>query len=160
MDGINFSITGNLVGKFEETARMMPKIEEKALYRAAYFLRDQIRNELATKVPKATVRNPKYTDTLVDAVGFSGVDGASLTVNALGSRKTGSGTFRTRFFEAGTQERFQRKRNGIKLNKKKSLGSLPAKPFFQGAVQASQNQAVNLMRDTITKYITEIFDGQ
>ena len=160
MDGISFKIEGSLIGKFEETAKEMPRIEKKALYRAAYYLRDQIRNNLIAKVPKANTRNPKYTDTLIDAVGFTRPDGGSLVVNALGTRAPGSGTFRTRFFEAGTKERYQLRRNGIKLKKKKSVGALPAKPFFQGAVRANEGQAVNLMRETITKYITEIFDGQ
>lgn len=159
MDGIEFKITGNLVGKFEETAKEMPKIEQRALYRAAYFLREQIRNELISKVPKANERNPKYNDTLVDAVGFTRPDGGSLTVNALGTNKPGSGAFRTRFFEAGTKQRYQRSRNGIKLKKKKSVGALPAKPFFQGAVRANEGQAVNLMRETITKYVQETING-
>lgn len=159
MDGINFSVTGSLVGKFEETAQKMPEIEKKALYRAAIFMRDQIRNEMIAKIPKANTRNPKYIDTLADAVGFTHPEGGSLNVNALGNRKSGSGTYRARFFEKGTQERYQRRRNGIKLKKKKSVGKLPAKPFFQGAVQASQNQAVELMRDTITKYVTDIING-
>ncbi len=159
MDGINFNITGNLVGKFEETVKEMPHIEKLALYRAAYYMRDQIRHELLAKIPKANTRNPKYTDTLVDAVGFTRPDGGSLIVNALGTNETGSGTFRTRFFEKGTQERFQNKRNGIKLKKKKSIGRITARPFFQGAVRASESATVDIMRNTISKYVQETING-
>ena len=157
MDGISFKIEGSLIGKFEETAKEMPRIEKKALYRAAYYLRDQIRNNLIAKVPKANTRNPKYTDTLIDAVGFTRPDGGSLVVNALGTRAPGSGTFRTRFFEAGTKERYQRRRNGIKLKKKKFIGRITEHPFFRSAVQANESAAVELMRQVIVQYVDESF---
>ena len=117
MDGIYFKISGTFKGKFDEVAKDMPRIEKRAIYRAAYFLRDKIRESLVTAVPKATQRNPKYIDTLVDAVGFSKVDGASTIVNAMGTRKKGSGTYRTRFFEE--QEKNKKLNEEIeKLNKK------------------------------------------
>lgn len=159
MDGIQFKIEGELVGKFEKTAKEMPIVEKRALYRAAWFLRDKIRNEIISKVPKSTVTNPRYTDTLVDAVGFTRPDGGSLVVNALGTRRPGSGTFRTRFFEAGTQDRYQKTRNGIKLRKKKFIGRLKAHPFFQSTVSANEQGAVEQMREIITKYVNETLNG-
>jgi hypothetical protein len=68
MDGIYFKISGSFKGKFEEVAEQMPNIEKRALYRGAYLLRDKIRQSLVSSVPKATQHNPKYVDTLVDAV--------------------------------------------------------------------------------------------
>lgn len=158
MDGIYFKISGTFKGKFDEVAKSMPNIEKRAIYRAAYFLRDKIRESLVTAVPKATQRNPKYIDTLVDAVGFSKVDGASTIVNAMGTRKKGSGTYRTRFFEDGTRERFHKKRNGIRLKKKKSIGKITGTNFFKSAVQANKSAAVQLMEDTIGEYVEKAFN--
>ena len=118
MDGITLTISGTFKGAFEEIANQMPNIEKRALYHAAYFLRDEIRKSFKSKLPKADQRNPRYSDTLLDAVGFSKVDGASLNVNAMGNRKSSSGTYRARFFEAGTKDRYQKTRNGIRLKKK------------------------------------------
>lgn len=157
MDGITLSIRGSFKGNFDEIAKEMPNIEKRALYRAAYFLRDKIRESLISAVPKATQKNPKYIDTLVDAVGFSRVDGASTTINAMGTRKTGSGTYRTRFFEEGTRERFHKKRNGIKLKKKKSVGRIKPTHFFSSAVNANKDAAVKLMEDVLTEYVDTAF---
>lgn len=157
MDGITLSIRGSFKGNFDEIAKEMPNIEKRALYRAAYFLRDKIRESLISAVPKATQKNPKYIDTLVDAVGFSRVDGASTTVNAMGTRKTGSGTYRTRFFEEGTVKRYHKKRNGIKLKKKKYIGFIKPTRFFASAVNANKQAAIDIMRDTITEYVQESF---
>ena len=157
MDAITVKVRGNLKGPFEEISRKMPDLEKKALYRGAYLLRDKIRQSLVTAVPKATERNPKYIDTLVDAVGFSRVDGASLVVNAMGTRKRGSGTYRTRFFEDGTVKRYQKKINGIRLKKKKSVGKIDPYNFFKSAVTANESAAIDLMRQVILQYIDESF---
>ena len=157
MDGITLSIRGSFKGNFDEIAKEMPNIEKRALYKAAYFLRDKIQQSLISAVPKATQKNPKYTDTLVDAVGFSRVDGASTTINAMGTRKTGSGTYRTRFFEEGTVKRYHKKRNGIRLKKKKYIGFIKPTRFFASAVQANRNTAVKLMEDVLTEYVDTAF---
>lgn len=157
MDGITLSIRGSFKGNFDEIAKEMPNIEKRALYRAAYFLRDKIRESLISAVPKATQKNPKYIDTLVDAVGFSRVDGASTVINAMGTRKTGSGTYRTRFFEEGTVKRYHKKRNGVRLKKKKYIGFIKPTRFFASAVNANKQAAIDIMRDTITEYVQESF---
>lgn len=157
MDSITLSIRGSFKGNFDEIAKEMPNIEKRALYKAAYFLRDKIQQSLISAVPKATQKNPKYIDTLVDAVGFSRVDGASTTINAMGTRKTGSGTYRTRFFEEGTVKRYHKKRNGIRLKKKKYIGFIKPTHFFSSAVNANKDAAVKLMEDVLTEYVDTAF---
>lgn len=158
MDGITFKISGTLRGPLDEMKEKIPQAEKRALYRAAYFLRDKIRQSLTTNISKATQKNPKYNDTLVDAVGFTPVDGASLTVNAMGTRKTGSGTYRTRFFEEGTRDRYQKTHNGVKLKKKKYIGKIQPTHFFKSAVEANKSAAVKLMEDVISEYVQKIYD--
>ena len=158
MDGITFKISGTFKGAFEEMANKMPNIEKRALYHAAYFLRDEIRRSFKSKLPKADRPNPKYSDTLIDAVGFTKVDGASLNVNAMGTRKKGSGTYRTRFFEAGTVDRYQKKINGIRLKRKKYIGRIKPTNFFQSAVSANENAAIKLMEDVIGEYVDTAFN--
>lgn len=153
MDDIIFKVTGSLKGPLEEMKEEIPKAEKRALYRAAYFLRDKIRQSLTSSLPKATQKNPKYNDTLVDAVGFTKVDGASLIVNAMGNRKPGSGTYRTRFFEEGTKDRYHKKRNGIRLKKKKYIGHLGATHFFRNSVQANESAAVQMMQQVIEEFV-------
>ena len=158
MDGITLTISGTFKGAFEEIANQMPNIEKRALYHAAYFLRDEIRKSFKSKLPKADQRNPRYSDTLLDAVGFSKVDGASLNVNAMGNRKSSSGTYRARFFEEGTKDRYQKTRNGIRLNKKKFIGKIKPTNFFRSAVQANRGMVASKMEEVIIPYIKQIFD--
>jgi hypothetical protein len=159
MDSIKLNIKGNLRQPLEQALVDLPIAEKRALYRAAYFLRDKIRQQLVSSVPNATQPNPKYSDTLIDAVGFSKVDGASLTITALGNRKKTSGTYRTRFFEGGTKDRYQKSYNGIKLKKKRFLGSIKPTKFFSNAVEANQSTAVQLMQEVLDQYIEEIFNS-
>lgn len=159
MDGIRLKISGTLTGPLEELKEELPNAERRALYRAAYFLRDKIRQSLISSLPKAAERNPKYIDTLADAVGFTKVDGASLVVNAMGNRKPKSGTYRTRFFEDDTRDRYQKTYRGVKLKKKRYLGHITGTKFFSSAVQANQNAAVEKMREVISEYVKETFDN-
>ena len=158
MDGITLKISGTFKGAFEEIANQMPNIEKRALYHAAYFLRDEIRKSFKSKLPKADQRNPRYSDTLLDAVGFSKVDGASLNVNAMGNRKSSSGTYRARFFEAGTKDRYQKTRNGIRLKKKKFIGKIKPTNFFSSTVQTNRGMVASKMEEVIIPYIKQIFD--
>lgn len=157
MDGITLQIKGSFKGAFDEVAKEMPNIERRALYRAAYFLRDKIRDSLITRIPKATQPNPKYIDTLADAIGFSKVDGASTIVNAMGNGKKGSGTYRARFFEEGTRDRYQKKRNGIRLKKKKFIGRIKPTKFFASAVQVNRNAVQEIMEQTLAEYVDIAF---
>lgn len=158
MDGISLKISGNLRGPLDEMREQLPRAEKKALYRAAYFLRDKIRQSLTSSLPKATNRNPKYSDTLIDAVGFTKVDGASLNINAMGNRKKTSGTYRTRFFENDTRDRYQKSYKGQKLKKKRFLGHITGTHFFRNAVEANQPAAIELMRGVISEFVQEIYD--
>ena len=92
---------------------------------------------------------------MVDAVGFTRVDGASLTVNALGAGRPGSGAYRTRFFENGTVERFHKTRNGKPLKKKKSVGNITGVHFFSDAVNANRANVEKIIADTIGEYVEE-----
>lgn len=158
MDGISFNITGNLLGPLNEMERELPRAEKRALYKAAYFLRDKLRQSLSSKLPKATERNPKYSDTLVDAIGFTKVDGASININAMGNKKPKSGTYRTRFFENDTKDRYQKTYRGEKLKKKRFLGHITGNHFFANTVDANTPAAIDIMRDVITQYVQEIYD--
>lgn len=156
MDNITLKIEGDIIGKFEEAIKELPRVEKQALYTAATFLRDKGRESLISKLPKATQANPKYKDTLADAVRFTKVDGASLKVHALGTRETGSGTYRARFFEEQTKDRYQKTWKGIKLKKKRYLGHVGPLHYFKSAMDANMNEAVSKMEDILGKHLENI----
>ena len=153
MEGINLKITGTFKGQIDRIKEILPRAERRALYTAAVFLRDKIKQSLISAVPKATMSNSKYNDTLADAVRFTRIDGMSLKVHALGTRQSGSGTFRARFFESGTKERYQKTFNGVKLNKKRRLGKINATNFFSSAVESNRSAVLQIIENEILKYI-------
>ena len=155
MDGISLKVSGTLLGPLEKMKEELPRAEKRALYRAAYALRDKLRQSLVSSIPKAATHNAKYNDTLVDAIRFTKVDGASLNINAMGSRKKGSGTYRTRFFENNTKDRYQKTYRGIKLKKKRFLGHITGTHFFSSTVESNQNYIVDIMRNVIAEYVKE-----
>ena len=53
MDGITLKVEGTLTAPLEELREELPRAEKRALYRAAYFLRDKIRQSLSSSLPKA-----------------------------------------------------------------------------------------------------------
>lgn len=156
MDNVTLKIEGDIIGKFEEAIRELPQAEKRALYTAAVFLRDKGRESLISKLPKATQHNPKYNDTMADAVRFTRVDGASLKVHALGTREPGSGTYRARFFEEQTKDRYQKTWNGVKLKKKRFLGHVGPLHYFQSAMSANMNTAVSKMEEVLGNYLENI----
>lgn len=160
IEGISFKISGSFKGPFDEISRQMPEIEKKALYAGAFFLRDCIRKSIISNIPKATVRNPKYNDTLADAPRFTKPDGSSLTVHALGSGATGSGTFRARFFEAGTKDRYQKTYRGEPLKKKRYVGRIGPTHFFSSAVEANRAGVLQRMEAVLTKYVDTAFKNK
>jgi hypothetical protein len=156
MEGVTLNIEGDLIGKFEEAIERMPGAEKRALYTAAVFLRDKAKESLISKLPKATQHNPKYKDTIADAVRFTKVDGASLKIHALGSGETGSGTYRARFFEEQTKDRYQKTYNGVKLKKKRYLGHVGPLHFFKPTMETNMPEAINMMQDIMEEYLENI----
>lgn len=124
------------------------KIERTALRKSARILYDNAKTGLLNKVPKPTQLNPKYSDTLADALRMSihqdNTNNFYFTVHIMGTRKKGSGTFRTRFFESGTAPR--------KTRKGYNRGSLKATNFFADAVNGSESSVIKAIEEN---FITE-----
>lgn len=85
-------------------------VKKRTLSKAAAKLKRDAKKSFKLKLPFAADKNPKYNDKMIDAVRSSKVEDKGLAelkvkVHVLGTRKKGSGTFRARFFEGGTQER-------------------------------------------------------
>lgn len=149
-DGVTMS--GDLSISLNALEQEFPKYAKAALYAGAAALKEDVKSNLTTRLPAATQHNPKYNDTLVDAVRNSKTPGDVITVHILGGNKPGSGAYRTRFFENGTQERFQKSRNGVKLKKKKSLGRLKDLHFFSDGITSGEAKAIQQMQTIMDRF--------
>lgn len=92
------------------SSRDWTNIQKRTLRKAANDLKKKTKSKFKSLLPMASVKNPKYNDKLLDAVRISkiketGLAELSIKLHVMGTKKKGSGTFRSRFFEKGTKER-------------------------------------------------------
>ena len=151
------TITGDLNHGLDWLQENGKRYFQAALYSGASVLKEQTKTNLTTMLPASTRQNPKYTDTLLDAIRNTHSEGDVVTVHILGSRASGSGTYRTRFFEKGTKQgtRYQKTRNGKPLRKKKFVGQPPALHFFSSAVESSEPRVIHAMEEIINNMMDE-----
>ncbi len=136
----------------ELSTKEMRKALRNAIGRAASQLQRETKKELRKSMPTAT-RKGRYPDSLADAVKRSKIEETkhgeiSAKVHIMGSRRTGSGTYRTRFFEKGTKQR--------KTAKGYNRGSIKALYFFATAQAAFYAEYDRILNDEIQKAITKI----
>ena len=127
-------------------------IEKKALRKAANELRKTSRANLRKELPKANKKG-KYNDTLIDGVRssvYEVTEGMEAKVHIMGKRSSGSGTFRTRFFEGGTVVR--------KTKAGKNRGKLKALDFFNSAVASTKGKVTDTLDAELSKSIQAIAD--
>lgn len=144
----------------------MDKVAKAAVGKGASIIAKQTKTNLKSRLPASRVRNvTKYKDTLVDAVKTSVFKKKGTTpnegkVHIMGTRDKYSGTFRTRFFELGTDDRY---RKDPRTGKKVFCGRINAeklgtKYFFKSAIQTTKNEVLSAMDEMLEKKIIEIND--
>lgn len=153
----------DLTQKLTEIApKEIDKAIRKGMRKGLQQHRKQVISNLKTSIPKANKRNPLYSDRLVDAVKIRAKNDRDAEsgviigkIHVMGSQKKGSGTFRTRFFEGGTKDRYQKTYKGRPLKKKRYIGKLDAKYFFrsgQSGVQDTVSSEIsNALIETIQR---------
>ena len=136
------------------------ELKYKAVLAGAGVLQRSIREALLSKLPKASVQNPKYNDTMADAIMFSKPNKTfgNRVVHALGTPASGSGTFRTRFYEKTTKKRYQKTFKGKKLKKKRYLGTVGGKFFFRTGLSTGKSPAQQAMVSIMENQINSEFN--
>lgn len=154
------------------TAEEMQKATKRALVAGAKELQRKTKENLS-----GTIKNRNnehwydgklivYNDRIDDAVRRGKVvddagEELSTSVHIMGTRKTGSGTYRARFLEKGTRQRFAkhyRDRNGqLKTYKKpRYLGSIKGRWFFRNAQQSVFPNLPSIYLKEIDKTINKL----
>jgi len=145
------------------TSEQCTDLYKRALGTVARDYKETAKNYFKSTMPTASRSSQHgYKDKLIDAVRISKIkvegDTVSTKVHVLGVRSSGSGTFRARFFEGGTQARETKSEYtdslGRTYKKGKPLGRIKALNYFQQAQTAMSNLAVSLdkvINDLISK---------
>lgn len=147
----------DIMNRLDGLTEVVHKSKMASLKKAGMVLKDAAMQGF-TRTGLKNDKNPNYTDRLSDGIRLSRPDEAndSIKVHIMGVRSKGSGTFRLRFFETGTKERFQTSIKGIKLKKKKSVGQIPLGKyaFFESSVRAASQNAA----DIYTQYLSQAIE--
>lgn len=142
----------------DAVSKVMARAEAAALRKGAQVLKKNIKSNLtSTGIRIGT--NPLYIDKLSDGVMSSKVKEGSIIVHIMGTRKKGSGTYRLRFFEGGTKERYQKTWKGKKLKVPRRLGHIKAYGFFNSALSSSTDEVMKAMDEQLTKYIEKAWNN-
>lgn len=118
---------------------------------AANQLRSGTKRNVRAMLPAARNYNPRFDDTMLDAVKRSKIietkkGEMSTKVHIMGTRATGSGTYRLRFFEKGTRERYTRTGHHYR-------GRIVPLWFFRTANQVWESQYDSIMDAAMAKAI-------
>lgn len=159
MDKAELKIVSDTLNRsIQDVLKVMSRAEQSALRKGANVIKKNTKANLKTTGINIG-HNPKYTDTLNDGVRTSKVKDGAVVVHVMGTQKTGSGTFRLRFFEGGTQERYAKTYKGRPLKKKHRLGSIKSYNFFNSALSSSQSEVMDAMDAQLTKYIEKAWNN-
>ena len=146
------------------------KARKRGMNKAVTKIRNKTRSLIRSSFKKST--SSKYNDTLADGARVTKYKESSLVgeaiagVHILGIRKKGSGTFRLRFFENGTDKRFvkahdrKNRNNGGKHKvKDHTTGRLKGKGFFKSAVASEISKAASIIEQELNKAIDKCNNG-
>lgn len=129
-------------------------VKRRALQEGATKIKKAARYSFKEQLPNATKRSKKYKDRLIDAIRSTkitdkGLADMSIGVHTLGTRKSGSGTFRARFFEGGTKVRTQGPyvdSLGRKYVHSRKVGSIKPLHFFTDSVKDANVAEMDMVK--------------
>ena len=160
MNDAEIKIVSDTLGRsIQEVLKVMARAEQSALKKGANVIKKNTKKNLRSTGIDINRPNDKYNDKLIDAVRSSKPKDGAVVAHIMGTQKTGSGTFRLRFFEGGTKERYAKTYNGKPLKKKRRLGKIKAYNFFNSAVDSSQSEIMDAMDAQLTKYIEKAWNN-
>lgn len=133
-------------------------VKRRTLSKAGNAIKRDARKTFKSKLPKASHKGDNFSDRLIDAIRTSkikneGTGELHMKVHTMGSRKSGSGTFRTRFFEGGARQngdRFQKPyvdSLGRKYTHGRNIGRIKPLYFFNEAVSRGKVQEMNMVKE-------------
>lgn len=127
------------------------KIIQKAINIGAGALKDNIKDKVKRALPASTKKNPKYDDTLLQAVRIGRwreeSEQANIrSVHILGTHAKGSGTYRLRFYEQGGERG--------KKDTSTWRGEIPGYHFFEQATKEVNPQQIIV--EKLTKALSQV----
>ena len=150
----------------ELTNEEMNKAVKSALKSGAVELKKQTQQNLTSSLKKRDNHPGKYNDRIEDAVRISKFDNDNfdedlyIKVHIMGTRAKYSGTYRARFLEKGTKDRYAKRYNRKELQIPRYLGHIDGKWFFKNAQGQVFPHIQQIFMDSIDKAVNKINDAK
>lgn len=146
------------------TGKDIATAQRRSLSKAGRKLYKKAQQNALSMVPKVRQQNPKYSDTMYDAIRMKVFQDSDFRwyfkVHILGSRKKTSGTFRLRFFEAGTVPRKTKNSYTDRLGRTypagQNRGRLRGTNFFNSAISNAESEVVVAIQENLVEEIKKI----
>lgn len=168
----NFIIETDAVTKYaslsKEVKKALIKGRRKGMAKAASKIKSKTKSLIKSSFPAANKTSSNGSDKLIDGVRtikykYSEVIGEATTgVHILGTRKKNSQTYKLRFFEGGTGQRYIGKhkrtsKNGLSYNVSgHKVGKISGKVFFAQAISSESGKAPTYIEESIKKALENI----
>lgn len=155
----------------DEFKKEVLKARKRGMNKAVQKIRNTTKKFIKSSFPNATKTSDKYNDSMIEGARVTKYKESTLVGEAvagahiMGLRKKGSGTFRLRFFEGGTEKRFikdhkRKSKNGVSYHVKGHYtGSVKGKSFFSNAVSTEINKATSIIEEELNKAINKCNNG-
>lgn len=156
-----------MFNKFKElTAKEMDRAVKKAITKAAREIRDKtVENaESGIKTYENHPDDGYNGDTILDAPRVSRIedrydeDSVSIKVHVMGSRKSDSQTYRFRFLEKGTKDRYQLTYKNQRLKNPRYIGRITPRHYFRRANEETNVESIYVKE--IDEAINKINNGR
>ena len=156
----------------DELRKEILKARKRGMNKAAMKIRNKTRSLIKSAFPASTKPNSKYSDKIIEGARVSKYRESTLAgeavagVHIMGVRNKSSQTFKLRFFEGGTVERFtksykrkNRVNGGMHNVKAHRTGSIKGKGFFSSAVQSELQNAPSVIEQELIKAVIKCNNG-
>lgn len=139
----------------------MNKAIKRCIVKGAKELQKEAQSNLSSSIQQSGRSRDKFNDKLQDGILLMKVGGdygdeLSGGVHIMGNNKKGSGTYRLRFLEKGTQDRYAKTFKGKQLEKPRFLGHVNGTGFFKQARESVISRIESIYAAEIDKTIQKI----
>ena len=144
-----------------EAMKEAKKIEDKTLRAGANELKKSVKDAVIQRFPNSQKSNSNYNDKIIDAVRVTKPykAEAAIGVHAYGTKKSGSQTYKLRFYET-SKDRYQKKIGNKQLKKKRKVGNLAKfNGWWDAGTTAGVSKVEPAMKKAFENYLQKLWDN-
>ena len=159
----------NKINTFNDAVEYLPEVQKKALNTAANILKNSVKETFVQKMPAAgrpfkvpatSKGGYKITrpDPLEEAVLQKSAENGHAKV-FMGGREPNSPLFIARMYNVDSKNRYVKTYKGQRLNKKRFVGHLTGKDFWDPGIASGEQEAIRAVNNIFYNYTKRMLEG-